>query len=95
MESFFCPLKRVSIIWPRNLPVGPVFTPYCSFMVRDPLFLERLDEIINLFRAHFLAFFRFSVDKCSRSRFRELILRSCGVLQSEKKEGRSISLPEV
>jgi len=64
-------------------------------MIRDPLFFERLDEIIDFFCANFLAFFRISVDESRRSRFRQLVLRSCGVLQSEKKERRSISLPNV
>jgi len=64
-------------------------------MIRDPLFFERLDEIIDFFCANFFAFFRISMDKRSRSGFRQLILRSCGVLQTEKKERRSVSLPEV
>jgi len=64
-------------------------------MIRDSLLFERLDEIIDFFCANFLAFVRIGVDKCSRGRFRQLVLRSCGVLQSKKKERRSISLPKV
>lgn len=63
-------------------------------MICDPLFLERLDEIINFFCANFLAFFRIGVDESRRSHFRQLVLRSCGVLQSEKKERGTISLPD-
>lgn len=68
VESFF--IKRTSIIGPGNLPVRPVFTPYFPFMICDPLFLKCLDEIIDLFCADFLGFFRIGVDECGRSGFR-------------------------
>ena len=64
-------------------------------MIRDPLFFERLDEIIDFFCANFLAFFRIGVDESRRSHFRQLVLRSCGVLQSQEEERGTISVPNV